>query len=289
MNNIKTLMPPLTQRYHPASTKTSVLELKAAGHCIPHINKQGEDAYFISPARNGVIGLADGVGSWSKKGVDPALYAKAIMQETKRAVEFKKRKFNSKEAMMVAQNKAVVLGSSTCILAILEHNLLDVCNLGDSGLRLLRNGKIIFKTEPQDHSFNRPFQLSCMDYSNGDQALDAVDYELSVEDGDVVIMGSDGIFDNMWDEGLEELVEVTLRGLDHRSELTALSLAKAISSMAHGNAQNPEFYSPWTEEVSRAVGQTPLADQFVLENAHNVFVGGKMDDCTTIVAFVTTA
>lgn len=68
------------------------LEMVAAGHSIPHLekmDKQGEDAFFISAARNGVMGLADGVGSWSKDGIDPSMYSKGLMKEAKRAVEIK--------------------------------------------------------------------------------------------------------------------------------------------------------------------------------------------------------
>ena len=74
------------------SSEIVKLEMVAAGHSIPHldkIDKQGEDAFFISSARNGVMGLADGVGSWSKDGIDPSMYSKGLMKEAKRAVEIK--------------------------------------------------------------------------------------------------------------------------------------------------------------------------------------------------------
>lgn len=303
MNNIKTITPRLTfdqtptQATNPlpsimtqsAPKETGVLELTAAAHSIPHIErveKQGEDAYLISSARNGAIGLADGVGSWSKEGVDPAMYSKGLMREAKQAIEFKKRKYTSKECMMVAQNKNTVIGSSTCVLAILEQDKLHIANVGDSGIRVLRNGKIIFSTQAQEHEFNYPFQLTCMDYLEGDKALDADEYELKVEQGDIIIMGSDGIFDNIWDEGLEEIVEVTLTGVEDRSELTAMALANAISLVAHRNALNPEFYSPWTDGATRAAGQTSMVDDLVFQKTQNPYMGGKMDDCTTIVAFV---
>lgn len=48
---------------------------------------------------------------------------------------------------MIAQNKNTVIGSSTCILAILQDNTLDVANVGDSQLKVLRDGKIAFSTK----------------------------------------------------------------------------------------------------------------------------------------------
>ena len=43
---------------------------------IPHdkkVHKGGEDGYTVSPQ---LIAVADGVGSWANKGVDPGLFAK---------------------------------------------------------------------------------------------------------------------------------------------------------------------------------------------------------------------
>jgi hypothetical protein len=37
---------------------------------------------------------------------------------------------------------------------------LEVANLGDSGVRIIRNGMVIFASAAQQHQFNMPFQLS---------------------------------------------------------------------------------------------------------------------------------
>jgi protein phosphatase PTC7 len=47
---------------------------------LPHIKKRatgGEDAYFTTIDKS-VIGLADGVGGWNKKGVNPALFSREL-------------------------------------------------------------------------------------------------------------------------------------------------------------------------------------------------------------------
>lgn len=47
---------------------------------MPHPKKKdkgGEDAYFIS-ADDSLVGMADGVGGWNKKGVDPALFSNEL-------------------------------------------------------------------------------------------------------------------------------------------------------------------------------------------------------------------
>lgn len=83
-NNIQELEKPSSEK------ESKPLEMIAAGHSIPHVDKverQGEDAFFVSTARNGVIGLADGVGSWIHDGIDPSMYPKGLMKEAKKAVE----------------------------------------------------------------------------------------------------------------------------------------------------------------------------------------------------------
>jgi len=279
------------------------LELVAAGHSIPHIDKgedKGEDAFFVSSARNGTIGVADGVSSWSKEGIDPSMYPKGLMKEAKKSVESKgipgecfwseclilgKKVFDARETMMVAQNKNTVIGSSTCIIAILDGNTLDVANVGDSELKIIRDGKIVFSTKPQEHEFNCPHQLTYTDYTHGDKALDAEVYTFKVSEGDILVVGTDGIFDNLWNEELEEVVEVSTKGLD-RSEFSAMATANAIALAAHQRAQDTKYYSPWTADATRAAGQTGEADELVMERTDNPYLGGKMDDCTAVVAFV---
>lgn len=124
-----------------------------------------------------------------------------------------------------------------------------------------------------------------MDYTPGDRALNADVYSFDVQNGDVVVMGSDGIFDNLWDSDLEETVDAALMGLD-RTELAAMTVANAVAMAAHQNAQDTEFYSPWTDGATRAAGQTAMVDELVLEKTENPYMGGKMDDCTAVVAFI---
>jgi hypothetical protein len=41
-----------------------------------------------------------------------------------------------------------------------EVGILKIGNVGDCGLKLLREGQIIFATAPQEHYFDCPYQLS---------------------------------------------------------------------------------------------------------------------------------
>ena len=41
------------------------------------------------------------------------------------------------------------------------HTLAQVASLGDSGMRVVRGGSVVFATSVQQHQFNMPYQLAC--------------------------------------------------------------------------------------------------------------------------------
>ena len=51
-------------------------------------------------------------------------------------------------------------GSSTAIVLMLDVNRLLAANVGDSGFRVVRGDELVFASEPQQHSFNFPFQVA---------------------------------------------------------------------------------------------------------------------------------
>ena len=63
---------------------------------------------------------------------------------------------------------------------------------------------INFRSHEQQHYFNTPFQLSLPPTELQSQVLadrpeSADQYEFSVEDGDVILLATDGLFDNVPD------------------------------------------------------------------------------------------
>jgi hypothetical protein len=53
------------------------LRLVSAGCSLAHTSKRetgGEDAFFVSDAGLGAVGVADGVGGWARSGIDPKVY-----------------------------------------------------------------------------------------------------------------------------------------------------------------------------------------------------------------------
>ena len=61
-----------------------------------------------------------------------------------------------------ANIKFIFVGSSTACILILEHesNNLFTVNIGDSGFLVVRKGRVVHKSEEQQHYFNTPFQLA---------------------------------------------------------------------------------------------------------------------------------
>ena len=56
---------------------------------LPHpdkVDRGGEDGFFINDELS-ALGIADGVGSWYSRGVDPGIYARKLMQLTEAAIQ----------------------------------------------------------------------------------------------------------------------------------------------------------------------------------------------------------
>jgi len=260
------------------------LGLVAAGHIVPHIAKKtrgGEDAYFVSTAGRGGIGVADGVGSWANDGVDPARYPRMLIGFLAKALNDSDGTVSAKSAMEYAQQRARVLGSCTaCVGRFKEANMMEFANLGDCGFRIIRKGRVVQASKIQEHKFNHPYQLSHPTLAPGDSAADADVYEVFVEDGDIVVMGTDGLLHNVWDHDLGTLVADMCAGSE-RTEETARSVATAVAELAHRNAGDQQFYSPWAAEAREQACGSGAASP-----APEAYLGGKMDDCTVIVGFI---
>ena len=83
-----------------------------------------------------------------------------------------------------------------------DNNTLYTANIGDSGFMVVRKGRIIRKSEEQQHYFNTPFQLSLPPPGYqadvlSDQPDSAITDNFPVEDGDVILVATDGVFDNL--------------------------------------------------------------------------------------------
>jgi len=238
-------------------------QFEVGASSCPHPDKRdkgGEDAYFAS-ADSRVVGIADGVGGWGDLGVDPSIYSNSLMRHAKDIVD-KKGVTDPLDVLTHAyENTQDISGSSTACVVALEFDELATLNVGDSGFMVIRDGEIVHRTKEQQYSFNYPYQLGSGSQhtpSDGDLAT------IKTQEGDLVIIGSDGLFDNLFDSEIVDIVNEEL--LNGPQEIADQLTMRAYEA----SAQKTEA--------------TPFAVN-ARKNGFN-YEGGKMDDITVLVCEV---
>ncbi|CAB4312424.1 unnamed protein product [Prunus armeniaca] len=221
-------------------------------HLIPHPNKVekgGEDAFFVSSYNGGIIAVADGVSGWAEQDVDPSLFPKEFMANVSCLVGDEEQVNNNPQILIGKAHAATSsTGSATVIVATLERNgILKIANVGDCGLKVIREGKINFSTSPQEHYFDCPYQLSSEAVSQ--TYLDAMVSSIELMEGDIIVTGSDGLFDNVFDH---EIVS-TLAGYRDVAEA-----AKALANLASNHSLDSNFDSPYSMEARSRGFEAPL-------------------------------
>jgi len=209
-----------------------------------------EDSHFMSRVRWPTpfsdfvtyVGVADGVGSWRLRGVDPRDFSQRLMHCCAKYLNSsapEESLSNTDEYTphpsplevlqraweMVTREK--IVGSCTACIVTLDHQMsqLSYANLGDSGLIILRHIdsevagtvyrnrttprsdrtsdlRIAFLSQQQLRSFNLPYQLGYVGDEGGrgqvfEEPTDANVTGYSTRPGDIVIVATDGLFDNV--------------------------------------------------------------------------------------------
>jgi len=229
-----------------------------------------------------VIGVADGVGGWRQYGVDPGLFSNHLMRSCERLVQAGFFQSNTPSKLLeqgfreMQENKQQIVGSSTACLMMLCHSDLKLytANIGDSGFLVVRCGEVVHRSQEQQHYFNTPFQLSLPPTELQSEVLadrpEAADqYEFAVEDGDVILMATDGIFDNVPDRLLVEEMDKVQHCKD---EMVLQQSANTIALMARRLSRDSTFLSPFSiNALAAGIEAGP---------------GGKPDDITVLLATV---
>lgn len=271
---------------------------------IPHDSKKfrgGEDA---ASTIDTMLVVADGVGGWANKGVNPGLYSRKLTETITTSFS----KLTSAEQDVVDLKKLVHrsnhiaadahLGSATCtVVRLKDANTLETLNVGDSGYSIHRRSdqtgdlRVVYSSIPGQKGFNFPYQL-------GGQYGDQV-YEPNVTDGpnlhtlqdkDVIVVVSDGIIDNIdpqeyhdcisryqWSDTLQtlpskEAFDARYKGYFDEAELVSYSaVADCIARKAYFLGKDQTYFSPFARSAA---------------NYGKRYVGGKHDDITVVVAQV---
>lgn len=300
------------------TTTTPQLRLVQAVCYLPHPDKLdygGEDAHFISPSTN-AMGVADGVGGWAESGVNPAEYSRTLMAvasahvegrdvlaaipertlSTRAVQEYKKNPVpppppgvvDPQVAIDVAHRLTRLAGSATACVVQLDpySESLVGANVGDSGFMIVRDGEKLAQSRPLEHFFDCPLQLGA--FPEFVQATDSADdadlYDIPVKPGDVIIVGSDGLWDNCYDS---ELVQMVPRSVEEVQRA-----AEAMAALARTHATDPEFASPYIQEARQNGFDLPWWEKVLGARINNGRIelkdptGGKLDDITVLVGFV---
>ncbi|KAL0872666.1 hypothetical protein Bca101_022371 [Brassica carinata] len=223
-----------------------------------------EDAYFIS--ENNWLGVADGVSQWSFEGISEGMYAQELMSNCQKIISDETAEIcDPVQVLDRSANETKSSGSSTALIAHLSNNELHVANIGDSGFMVIRNRTVLQKSSPMFHHFCFPLHIT-----QGDDILKLSEvYHVNLEEGDVVLLATDGLFDNLYEK---EIVSIVCRLLEQGLE------PQRIAELLAAKAQ----------EVGRSeTERTPFADA-AKEEGHDGYRGGKLDAVTIIVSLVKT-
>jgi len=240
---------------------------ESGSHMIPHpskVYKGGEDAFFVSNDGR-AIGVADGVGGWGEIGVDPGLYSKQFMSGSAHAVN----NLNMTDPVDILtygyESSSHLQGSTTALVMIISQDGTELrsANVGDSGYLIIRNNKIIFRTLEQQHQFNFPYQLGT---GSQDRPSHAERASVPLQEGDYIIAGTDGLFDNVDDW---EILAIVTEGRDAGWDTT--KIAQAIAERAR-------------ECAAQTTGLVPFGKRAMQHGF--LFHGGKLDDITVVAARV---
>lgn len=188
-----------------------------------------------------------------------------------------------------AEARAEGYGSSTVVILVLEGQHIGVANLGDSGFMVLRRGPngmaVVHECPEQQHGWNFPYQLTRLPkalaekfpHVQQDHATDCQTYVHEVHNGDLILMYSDGLRDNLHDCEILDIVESALSptvaellGLpEHATPPDAI--AKALALAAQARSLDPRAKVPFYFYSRKHGYDCP---------------GGKEDDITVLAAWV---
>ncbi|KAL7235936.1 hypothetical protein ACSBR1_019254 [Camellia fascicularis] len=239
--------------------------LSSGASLLPHPSKAltgGEDAYFVATQW---LGVADGVGQWSLEGINPGVYAQELMENCRKIVSQCNSipLSNPVEVLNQSALEAQSPGSSTILVAYFDGQALHVANIGDSGFIVIRNGAVFMKSSPMLYEFNFPYQIE-----SGDDLSDLVEvYRIYLDEGDVIITATDGLFDNLYDQEISLVVSKSLQ-----AKLKPEEIAKVLAMRAQEVGSTKACRSPFADAIQAA--------------GYVGFTGGKLDDVTVIVSLV---
>lgn len=273
----------------------------------PAKSELGEDAYLSIRCAQAVL---DGVGWWNMHAsVDAGTYSRALARAMFSYVGEDLNADSPSSSLTLLQHaydscKAQqIQGTSTALVVTLQpprddelsfllggadyqNCILDICSLGDCTAMVIRRGRIVFVSEEQSHEFDHPYQLG---EGSSDTPSRALSYRFPVQRGDLVLLGSDGVFDNLYPQRVAELMWPVVDSVQVKHSAGPPSTPQTSGrvdfweDMMLALAAGAEGVM---REAASAAGDvrsdTPYARKAVRGGVR--FEGGKQDDMTLLVS-----
>lgn len=270
----------------------------------PEKEEEGIDDADVTLASPMLLGIADGVSQVNDLGLDASELPKELLKSCEEIAtsqlisdpddETAQETYSGPIALLKeAYAETESLGSTSVLLAVMDnssqihgklHPMIGVVTLGDCELVVLRRKKgrqgpleVVLHTEMQriGGQAQTPLQLCRMNthYDPGfeeDDALDAIErgsglHCTSAYEGDMIIMGSDGVFDNLFLSEVVAICNAQLKPL--KKEGTFVPAHPALLS-----------------EIAQSI--VLKANSKSCDEDTPVGRGGKADDCSVVVAEV---
>lgn len=241
------------------------VDLSARVKCLAPDDVQnfGEDAGFFNEA---AVIVADGVGGWARKGVDPSHYSFGIADHIAQNPDLAKTTLQQVIDSYAAITQKGTMGSTTLLYSRLHENNLQVYNLGDCAVIVIRDGKTLYASGTQQGRFNYPYQLSVYGQFKPDQAIVT---SVPLMKGDIVVSASDGVWDNVFEY---EMRKEVLRFYDEVTEQYQFDEAvHEILELVNKRSKDDDVCSPFCMGAK--------------EHGMN-YPGGKVDDSTIAISVV---
>ncbi|RLV92023.1 putative protein phosphatase 2C 1 [Spathaspora sp. JA1] len=268
---LNTLLP----RRRPKGSPSDTLSIKA-----------GDDTMLVSSS---VLAVADGVSGWESDGLQTSsgIWSRSMVETFSRLMT--EYKINHAPHVLVKRDIDQILddsflhtshlmdlqklsGSSTLALVMLSgEDILQMISIGDSKLYIIREGEIIKTNETQMISELCPQQI-------GTQTLNLLPSEIAwvdsvkLQEGDLIVLCSDGISDNLYEN---ELVNY-IREFIYEKKNSLKVAANKLLIKAKEVAFDDYAYTPYNELVNS------LPKKYGAQQS----VGGKLDDMSILVAKV---
>jgi protein phosphatase PTC7 len=266
------LLDSFSTSFFPSADKEKILnvtpkliQIEIGSHILPHPAKVrwgGEDATFI---KGRTFGVFDGV-SGAEKLYGVPLYSRTLASEMKKQCGTSSETVQDMTSYLTSAASyadGAATGASTAVVASIgESGFLQALNVGDSCCMVIRDGKVTAKTREISHYWECPYQLS---EDSPDQPKDGTKLNVELISGDLVIMGSDGVFDNVNDDQLLDLVTES-------PTVKPTPLAKKICDLSRKVSLDKTVVTPYSKQAQRR-GDEDFRDG----------LGGKLDDVSCIV------